>query len=342
MKKSLGLFVYVLYLLILLEVSSRAYWGLAHDVPLLRMGDIFQVYYPEVETARQSHCGDEGVDVLLLGASVLNSRVSPEIEPLLSAKLGALYDQDVCVHNLSRLGHTTLDSYYKFKKLADLSFDLVIAYHGINETRANNCPSAIFRDDYGHYSWYEKINALMEHAEINYLVFPWTLHYAYLEFKSLHYAHQYVPRHVPENELWLRMGAGIKTKKTFRRNMTSILRLAGQNGSTVVLNTFAYHLPGGYTKERFDGRQLGYAEGSAAMPVEIWGLPENVVSGINVHNRMIREIAADAEDALYVDQDNGIPKSGRYFVDICHLSPEGQRLFVENIMGAIEAVTLTP
>lgn len=336
MKQTLGLSVYVFYLFVLLEVGSRAYWTVAHDVPLLRMEDIFYVYYPEVETARQSHCGDEGLDVLLLGASVLNNRVSPAIEPLLSAELGARYDQPVCVHNLSRLGHTTLDSYYKLEHIADLPFDLVVVYHGINETRANNCPSSLFRGDYGHYAWYEKINALMEHDEISYLVLPWTLRYAYLEFISRYYPRRYVPRDVPENELWLSMGATVKTKKPFRRNLTSIRQLAKGNGSPVVLMTFAHHLPRGYTRERFDERQLDYSVSRVAMPVEVWGLPQHVVHGVDVHNRIIRDIAGNHAEVIFVDQEKAIPKSGRFFADICHLSVDGQRLLVENIMGALE------
>ena len=335
-KKKLGIALYVLYLLILLEVSGRAYWSLAHDVPFWRMRDISYVYYPEAATIERSHCGDEGLDVLLLGASVLNRQLSPAIEPLLAAELGALYDQSVCLHNLSRLGHTTLDSFYKFAELSDLSFDLVIVYHGINEVRANNCPSSIYRDDYGHYAWYETINAMTEHAEISYLVFPWTLRYAYLELKHRSYPEAYLPRHVPENHSWIKMGATVKTKDAFRQNMMSILRLARRHGSPVVAMTFAYYLPRGYTRDRFDRGQLGYAEASQAKPVEIWGLPENVVNGIESHNRIIRDIGAGEVGVHLVDQEEAIPKSGRYFVDICHLSLEGQRLFVRNIVRSLE------
>ena len=114
-KRAFGLSLYVFYLVVLLEVASRAFWALAYDVHLLRMEDVFYAFYPEAEPVRRSYCGDEGMDVLLLGASVLKSRVSPAIEPLLSAQLEARYGERVCIHNVSRLGHTTLDSYYKFE-----------------------------------------------------------------------------------------------------------------------------------------------------------------------------------------------------------------------------------
>jgi hypothetical protein len=332
-KKVSGIALYVLYLCVLLEVSSRVYWAWAHDVPFGRMADIFYVYYPEAKNVRPSYCGDEGMDVLLLGASVLESRFSPLIEPLLAEKLSARYNRPICIHNLSRSAHTSLDSYYKFRELSDLSFDLVIAYHGINETRANNAPYSIFRSDYAHYAWYEKINAMVEHREINLLVFPWTLHYAYLEYKSRHNPQQYVPQHVPRNQSWIKMGATIKTKKAFRQNMTAILRLAQRSRSPTVFMPFAYHLPRGYSQERQREGALGYTPATHAMPVEIWGSPESVVNGIKAHNQIIRDIAATEEGVHFVDQENSIAKTGRNFVDICHLSLQGQELWVDNLVN---------
>ena len=338
-KKVFGIALYILYLCIVLEVSSRTYWAWAHDVPLGRMGDIFYVYYPEAERVRESYCGDDGMDVLVLGASVLNDRFGPAIEPLLSEQLSARYDQRVCIHNLSRSAHTTLDSYYKYQRLSDLSFDLVIVYHSINDTRANNAPSSIFRSDYSHYAWYEKINAMLQHREIDYFVFPWTIRYAYLEYKGRHNPDLHVPRHVPTNQSWIKMGATVKTKEAFRRNVTSILRLAERNSSLTAIMTFAYHLPRGYSKERLDKGTLGYAASSHAMPVEIWGSPQNVVNGIAAHNQIIKDIAASEEGVHYVDQENGIPKIGRNFVDICHLSVEGQRLWVDNLVDHLDSKT---
>jgi hypothetical protein len=339
-KKAFGIALYILYLCIVLEVSSRTYWTWAHDVPFWQMGDIFYVNYPEAERVRQSYCGDDGMDVLLLGASVLNNRFGPAIEPLLSEQLGARHDQRVCIHNLSRSAHNTLDSYYKYQQLSDLSFDLVILYHGINDTRANNAPSTIFRNDYSHYVWYEKINALMQHREVNYVVFPYTIRYAYLEYKGRHNPHLYVPRHMPTDQFWIKMGATVKTKKAFRQNVTSILQLAESNSSLTAVMTFAYYLPSGYSKERLENGSLGYAASGRAMPVEVWGSPQNVVNGIGAHNQIIRDLAANEEGIHYVDQENAIPKIGRNFIDTCHLSVAGQKLWVDNLMDYLDSKTL--
>ena len=73
----------------------------------------------------------------------------------------------------------------------------------------------MFRDDYGHCAWYERINALKDHGGISYLVFPWTLRSAYLEYKSRFHPQQYVPRDAPASHNWMKMGGRVKTKKAF-------------------------------------------------------------------------------------------------------------------------------
>jgi hypothetical protein len=75
------------------------------------------------------------------------------IERLLDEKLNYRASRTACIHNASHPAHTSLDSLYKYRELQDKSFDLVIIYHGINKTRANNCPPHVFQADYSHYAW---------------------------------------------------------------------------------------------------------------------------------------------------------------------------------------------
>ena len=70
--------------------------------------------------------------------------------------------------------------------------------------------------------------------------------------------------------------------------------------------------------------------------MEAEGLTRRVVHGVEVHSRIVRDIGGNDAEVIFVDQEKASPKSGRFFADICHLSVDGQRLLVENIMGALE------
>ena len=51
----------------------------------------------------------------------------------------------------------TYDSLWKYRYWYDgYDFDLVMFYHGINDSRANNYPRDVFRDDYTQFSYYQR------------------------------------------------------------------------------------------------------------------------------------------------------------------------------------------
>ncbi len=320
---------YLLFLLLLAEAGSRAYWTLGKGVPFWRPGEILYFFYPGLEEAAKEETppGSEIFRVLLLGGSVLDDDHGA-VGPALGSELEARLGRPVAIRNVSEAGHTTLDSLHKYRRLEGRRFDLVVVYHGINEARANNISAEGFREDYGHYSWYARINALEKHPELPVLALPYTLHYGYLALDYRLRPAAHLPRHrlSPES---LVHGGETKTAAAFRRNLARILDLARERGETAVLMTFAYYVPDGYSEEAFRAKTLDY--GRHLKPIELWGEARNVVAALEAHNRVVAELAAAHPEAVFVDQQALLPKSGEVFDDVCHLTPHGSRLFARNI-----------
>lgn len=143
-----------------------------------------------------------------------------------------------------------------------------------------------------------------------------------------------MPEHRPEPR-WLDYGADVRTAASFEENLESILRIADRRGDPVLLMTFASYLAPGYSEEAMDDAKLDYTDGTYSYPVETWGRPANVVAGIRAHNDIVRRLAAAHPEAGFVDQEKRIPPGRRNFVDICHLTKPGSRVFVRNAIPEI-------
>lgn len=321
---------YAVFIILSAEISSRAYLAIEKGVPFFKPGKILYKYYPSLEKIGREEIvkGDACYDLLFLGGSVLTNEWG-DIEGLFREGLEKKLKRKVRIHNLAQAAHTSLDSYYKYRHLTKKNFDLVLLYHGINDVRANNSPGSIFRPDYSHYAWYEDIKTIEAHKEIDLLTSPYVAHYIIMLAARRLHPERYLPLEMPWIR-WVEHGIEIKTEEPFRRNLRNILEIAGRKKEKVVLMTFAYHIPENYSMRRLMEKTLDY--GTHARPIEIWGRPENVAKGIEAHNKVIRDLAAYYRDAAFADQDNLIPKDGRHFNDICHLSEEGSREFVDNLL----------
>jgi len=343
-KKAVFLGVYLLFVFLFLEGICRFY------IVVKQGGAWFNPYrmmlgtYPELADAVEETAKQGGrFRVLLLGGSVLDPAYG-SVGRRLAQKLKEKGVPGVEIVNVAREALTTRDSWLKYGFLARSRFDVVFLYHGINEVRANNCPAEVFRADYSHYSWYELQNAACRHRDLMRLtVIPYWFDYLYHMVRQTASPEMYVPRDAPRED-WLVHGATVKTASSFRRNTERIVDLAREKGETLILSTFAYYLPENYSRAAFTNGVLGYADGGLA--VELWGKPEHVVKGIKEHNRMVREVAAELDRSraqgkdlpvYFVDMEQGIPKEGQYFVDVCHLSPAGCDLFAARLVNVIEA-----
>lgn len=345
------------------EVSARGYWVM-RGLPMLTCHRVLhRAFYPEVTPVEEADvAADDGYfDILLVAGSVLDKEVS-YIQGVLEHRLGAepqatskrytgdearhlskfLYRATVFesplpvrVFNISMGGHNSRDSFYKYRRVADKKFDLVILYHGINDTRANNCPPEVFRADYSHYTWYRTVNAVERGPALGVFVFPLTWKIGFIALQDKLGWGKYMQRNKVTYRDWVIHGGDIKSAEPFRANMKGILDLARENETPVLMMTFCYYVAEGYTDEKYMNGKLDYA--GRFLPLEkYWGNPEHVTEGIEVHNAIVRELARGRDGVMLVDQRRDFPAEGRYFYDVCHLTTDGDLLFVDNMMRRIE------
>ncbi len=325
--------IYVLSLLTLTECGARAFWTLRGAGFWSAPRTVYRSFYPNVaEVERTPRDQDnECFDILMLGGSALHTDYG-DIEHVLRERLIRATGKCVRLHNLSAAGHTTLDSLYKYRHLADRRFDLVMVYHAINEARTNNCDANTFQSDYSHYAWYGLINDFERRADTRWLIFPYTFKFVAIKAAERLGFSNALPVHRPDDES-VAAGCNVKTSESVRTNLTGILELARRKAEPVLLMTFAYHLPEDYSETSFDSRSLDYT--AHTLPIELWGRPDCVVAALAAHNTVTRKLARRFDGALFVDQERKIPKEGLYFNDICHLTHEGSERFVESLLDVI-------
>jgi lysophospholipase L1-like esterase len=318
-----------------MEAGARAYWTIYYNVPFAHPGRILDAFYPElkaVEDARPTH-HDKYYNILLLGPSVLH-RDWGEVEQDLREGLARNGLHDVRIFNLAEKAHTSRDSWLKYQSLNDAQFNLVIIYHGINDTRANNVPPQLFRKDYSHFWWYKIVNALANYRGATFAL-PYTLHYLIVRLQQELWKDQYIPKSWLRND-WIKYGDETRSAESFKENLTAIISLAKHRGDQLLLMTFAIYVPENYSLEAFYNHQLdyGFQRPPYNTPIELWGSREHVVASVGIHNEVVRSLAAN-NGVLLLDQANQMEQNGRYFDDPCHLTVAGAEQFAQNMLRVL-------
>ena len=220
-------------------------------------------------------------------------------------------------------------------------FDLVVYYNGINDARANNYPSEVFRDDYTQFPYYQRFAPVFEWIDRHPALsssFGVTLGvslYHRLKVQLEPAFRREAPYNDPREDPWLGEGADVKTLPVFLRNTEEVLRVARERGQKVLLLTFAYYLPDDYTNERFFAHQTDYSFSPDSVATEVWGRKENVVAAIEAHNQAIRRVARNHPDALFFDMAKYLPRDREHFIDICHWTDLGREVFARGVLEAI-------
>lgn len=322
------------------EVVARGYWRFRMHASLLHPDRVLYAFYPELQEANRAHpTRDDGYeDILMLGGSTLH-RDWGAIEKVLAERLAFAGHRRVRLHNLAREAHTSRDSRLKYEALPRARFDLVLFYDGINEARANNVPPQLFREDYGHYSWYRIVNAMAPYHGRARLALPMTGRLLATSAGMALHPGGYVPTAWPRQD-WLRYGADLRSAVSFRRNLERVLSLAAERGDPVLLLTFATYVPRNYEKIEFKRGHLDY--GTHAIPLEMWGDPKNVLAAVAAHNGVVRELAARTPGVHLVDEAQLLADQPRYFNDPCHLTVDGSIAFVDHAMPAVLAALGSP
>ena len=315
---------YVLYLMVLALIGVKLFLWLGFGIPPTESTDdldVLQYYYREFGESgvldRSAKAHSDRFDVLLLGGSVLE-----QAAPALEKRLRGRFGDRLRIYNLAIAAHTTRDSYLKYFHIDDRSFDLIVIYHGINDVRMNCVAESEFRTDYTHCAWYNSLRRRVAAGRVN------------LAQLLTDQVERLIPLDQPDTEL-LRFGQLIKTPPAFHANLDAIVTDAGQHKCPVLLLTFAFHLPDDYTRERFENGELDYGDGLHRLAAEVWGLPDSVRAGIMAHNRQVRRVAASRANVTLVPLDEILPKTGRIFSDVCHLTPVGCREFARHATGGM-------
>jgi len=331
-RRALFLSAYLAFCAGLCLAAAALYWKLHTGVALTESVTVWDHFYPELrasELADLPRGRDDGFfDVLLLGGSVLEpswGQVEAELRERLERECAGRYR----LINLARSGHTSRDSLIKYRHLEDARFDLVINYDGINDVRMNNTPRENFRDDYSHCAWYRSFEARLVAGSVS-------LPQAVLQ--QIETLGESIGRGPPNSDAEAGFGCDVKTPVPFRRNLEAILETASERGDTVLLQTFASHLPEGYTRERFERGELDFTLRSdgRSCAAEMWSKPECIGPIVDAQNAEVRSLVAEHDEVLFVDQAQLMPATGENFVDVCHLTPAGSRWLIENLWPAVE------
>ena len=317
--------------LVTIEALCRAYWTVSVGVPFFRMDQLIAtVFYPEVSAVQKEEIrrGNGSFDVLLLGASVFDPHLG-KVGTLLEQQFQQQTHRRVKIYNVATTAQNTLDSLHKYQLLDDQDFDLVIVYHGINETRANNSPSEVFRSDYSHYGWYRRVNRLAAHPEVDWFVLPFTVSRSLLLLRDTWWPPAEVPTHRPNPE-WLKYGSDYKTVEPFRANVMSIASLAHRRGQKLLLISFALH------PEHAGVKPTGVSRHYTGL----WGEFGNVVGAVAAHNQALEEIANTDPAVAFLDINARMPKQDRYFDDICHFTEFGANVFARIVADGVVPLVL--
>ncbi len=344
-RRWLRVVVYVLlFVLVPCELSTRAYFAIRGQSSFW-WPDLQSVFYRELRQSKvldapQSR-SDGFFDVLLLGGSVIAPEFA-QIDENLGRRLERDIGRPVKIYNLAQAGHSSRDSLNKYLRLAQKRFDLVLFYHAINESRMNNSPPDMFRDDYTHASWYARIAALQKHPEAPAITLPYALHFFWIKLGEKTGLTAYLPKHKPPDS-WLDYGANIRSERAFRANVNRLIEEANKRGDRLALITFAIYLPKHYDFDKPHDQQPegvnDYVRDRTSL-VEMWGRARHVVAAVTKHNDALRQLARSARTSskvIFVDLDATLPRRGEFFEDITHFSLAGQQVFVDSVASTIAA-----
>jgi hypothetical protein len=283
--------------------------------------------------------------ILALGASAFVTRdFQPHFQALLNENpLFVEQDLKVRVASAGVPAHMTYDSLWKYRYWYDgYDFDLVIFYHGINDARANNYPREVFRDDYTQFSYYQRFRPafdwIEEHPRLSHsFLVSWVMKLA-LGAKSI-LAPEFqrnAPYNSPKDDPWMAEAGDLKTPPVFARNVEAVIELAASRSQPLLLLTYAYYMPDGYSNERFLAQDLDYSFAEESIATEVWGWSYHVQAAIEAHDAVIREAAIEHSQVLFFDMERFMPKDGKHFIDICHWTDLGQERFANGVVEALQ------
>lgn len=287
-------------------------------------------YYTFIDQMAPPPDDKDARNILILGGSVVNtdwSRMEKRLDTLFQKAYPGI--KKFNFFNVAMPGHNSLDNVIKYKLMDDHHFDLVIYYEAINENRANNISSELFHEDYSHIKWYDEVNLLRAHPEMNFTVTPYVVHRVVKGIKDKLSHRKYISNDVVDPEL-ASYGSDIKTAKSYEKNIGAIASFANERKEPLILVKYANFFPEGVKLTGEETDKKYFTPCFVVSPVTTWGKPENVQKGIRVHNEIL-EKAHHTYHTYFFDMSAVLPKDSTMFCDVCHLSEQGAQLFARKL-----------
>jgi hypothetical protein len=295
-----------------------------------------KVFYAEIDSVQNTAISqsDEYFDILILGGSAISMNFGIHINKNLDSLLNLSPNHPkIRRFTVATPAHTSLDNLNKYSLLKDKRFDLVIFYEAINENRTNNIPPESFSDDYQHVSWYYDMAIMEQHPEVNWTVLPYLVHKSVNLLVDKIKGKQFLELNSISPD-YVKYGAEIRSAKPYRNNIEQIIQESKKRNEKLLLMTYALYIPssivgnGGYADYRdFAGCQY-------PSPHHLWGDPVNVRKGVDMHNTILKELAAK-NHVLLLDMDKEMPRQKDYYCDICHLTEPGSKIFAQKMFQFI-------
>ncbi len=339
MKKKVFFFISFALIYLLIEAGLRLVLCISAGAGFFRPSDIIYRYYPEIIPLKHAAISntDSTLDVLILSCSVLHKDWADIVSEMNNCiQLPGKY-KNLKIYNASGIGHGSRDNLIKYRLLHDKKFDVVIYYDAINDSRLNNCPDDVFKTDYSHYRWYDEINTIIKHKEMDLTVIPFFCEWVYIKLKPALNKNTYIPRHYSLRPGWQVYGSHLKSVACYRANLQEVINEARSQNSRFLYLTFAYYPAPGYTLQKFHDKTLDYTFCDHSRETEIWGQVQNVSTFIDTINAASKSWIAPYKNARRADINAGFPKEGKYFADICHFSPQGIHYFASMACSQLDS-----
>lgn len=326
--------ILVLMLFLVLEAVSR--------IQLLRMFDRRFVWNPTATYLRYGHLASEaeGVRSMVFGGSTVcpdTLRFNYQGEQIVTYFCDPCQAMPQPCFNVASPALTIVDSWYLYRDFAESnSLETVFFLNGVNDARPNNIKKKDFDDWYRHIQFYDEAYILYHHPEQVVTWIPTLLHMIYQHQRGIDYLPKENFQNFDENQRrrFLDHGNSIKSDTTYYNCLSLILAKANTSGHKVIMGTFPYYQPSNYTISLFNQKKLDYKE--SLFPTELYGKPTDVVAAIEIHNSLTRLAISKNPSAILLDFAYLIPKEGKQFNDICHLSPTGCSLMLNQLEAILE------
>ena len=182
--------------------------------------------------------------------------------------------------------------------------DAVVLYLGINDNIYNTFPWVDEIPDVGYFDWRSPRSSLLV---------------------------QMVRYHLFEKRLWSRTDFGpgeLRSVAILAGNVEAIVDAASAAGTRAVLYSFAVALPTG------DAGLEAWLRSQEPVMEHFWGRVDSTLLGVEAHNRTLAEIAVRRGLPL-APVASLIPRDSEHFLDLCHLTADGNRLLGEAVADAV-------